>query len=126
MTWERSSAATTVRRRGNQELPEFNEDRTGESLIRESIAGFFRFEYLNRGNLFWIQFASVIQDWRSSKTVGHLNRWWFVIELNRKASSGSGRFAMFNELYCWFWLRTSWGGPLLSAGDRYDRNDANA
>ena len=63
----------------------------------EPIPGFFPPEYGNRLDLIRVQFVSVIQEWRSAMSVGHLNDGWFVVELDRQAHSGGRRSPVFDE-----------------------------
>ena len=78
-------------------LFQFNEYHSIELLIPEPLASFFPREYDNRLDLIRVQFVSVIQDWWSAPSVGHLEHGRFVVELDRQTHSGWRRSPVFDE-----------------------------
>ena len=74
-----------------------NEYRGVELQIGEPLTGFFPREYDNRLDLIGVQFVSMIHEWWSAPSVGHLDDGRFVVELNRQPESGRRRSPVFDE-----------------------------
>jgi len=78
-------------------LFQFNEYRSIKFFVAEPLASFLPPDYDNRLDLVRVQFVSVIQDWWSAPSVGHLNDRRFVVELDRQSDSGGRQSPVFDK-----------------------------